>query len=54
MTARFATMATCSYGYACCAAGTSVRAEDKKMDAALLAVSIFAFLRLIALVLIGP
>lgn len=53
MTAGFATMATCFYGYAYCAAGTSVRAEDRKMDAALLAVSIFVILRLFAVRIIG-
>lgn len=46
MTAGFATMATYSNGFVSCAAGTSVRAMDKMMDAAVIAVSIFAFLPL--------
>lgn len=46
MFAGATTMATYFNGYAFCAAGTSARAMDRIMDAALVAVSIFAILPL--------
>ena len=53
MFARFTAMATYTNGFVSCAAGTSARAMDKMMDAALIAVSIFAILPLFAELIIA-
>lgn len=53
MSAAFATMHTSSNGFTSCAAGTSARADMLIVDAVLCAVSIIAFIRLCALVILG-